>query len=466
MRAVIWSGHPHTMTVRTIPRPTLRHPQDAIIRISTAAICGTDLHTYHGIFGSTTPPWTMGHEGVGVIVEVGSGLTHFHVGDRVLVPCGANCGFFSVDKRAEDQGHLYGAGPDFGFGFGSDGGAQAEYLLVPFADDSLVAIPPDDHHHNDNDNNNDPTDKAGEEQEDIFASDLDYLPLTDIFPTAWAGLDYAHFQPGDTVAIFGLGPVGLLCAYTALLRGASRVYGIDHVPARLAKAASIGAVPIDFSVASGAEGPASDQILRREPLGVERSVDCIGQECVNHELRLEQDYVLREAVKVTKFNGGIGVLGVYIAQGTSAGAPRGGEMKGELKVGVPEMFRKNLTVGMGPVNTSLYEILPRAVELVRTGRVQLGWIVTAQIGIEEAPEAYRRFDRKEEIKVVIRFPWAMGTTTATALPERVTTAEGKNGGEGESSKAEKTSGKAVVERRIPRGGSQGEDLADLGIFQH
>ncbi|KAK4141114.1 uncharacterized protein C8A04DRAFT_14325 [Dichotomopilus funicola] len=441
MRAVIWSGHPHNMTVRTVPRPTLRHPQDAIIRISTAAICGTDLHTYHGIFGSTTPPWTMGHEGVGVIVETGPGLTHFHVGDRVLVPCGANCGFFSVDKRAEDLGHLYGAGPDFGFGFGSDGGAQAEYLLVPFADDSLVAIPP---------------------SQDIFASDLDYISLTDIFPTAWAGLDYSHFHPGDTVAIFGLGPVGLLCAYIALLRGASRVYGIDHVPARLAKAASIGAVPIDFSVASGAEGPASDQILRREPLGVERSVDCIGQECVNHELRPEQDYVLREAVKVTKFNGGIGILGVYIAQGTSEGTPRGGEMKGELKVGVPEMFRKNLTVGMGPVNTSLYEIVPRAVELVRTGRVKLGWIVTAQIGIEEAPEAYRRFDRKEEIKVVIRFPWAMGKPSSLAE----TAEAGTTSGEGESSKAEKTSGKAVEERRIPREGSQGEDLADLGIFQH
>lgn len=375
MRAVVWEGRPYEMVVRDVPRPEISHSQDAIVRITTAAICGTDLHTYHGIFGSSTPPWTMGHEGVGVIVEVGRAIEHFKVGDRVLIPCAANCGFFSVDKRLQDLGHLYGAGPDFS----SDGGAQAEYLHVPFADDSLVAIPDD------------------------FSSDLDWLFLTDIFITAWAGLNYAHFQAGDSVAVFGAGPVGLLCAYAALLRGASKVYAIDHVRDRLDKAASIGAIPIDF----GSEaGTASEQILRRQPLGVERSVDCIGQECVNHYLKPQQNYIIQEAIRVTKYNGGIGIVGVYIAQGKSAGGPRGESMDKDLSIAMPEIFKKNLVLGSGPINPSLYEIMPTVFELVKSGRAKLSWIVTSQVGIEDAPKAYERFDQKLEIKVVIRFPWA------------------------------------------------------------
>jgi threonine dehydrogenase-like Zn-dependent dehydrogenase len=375
MRAVVWEGKPYEMVVRNIPRPEIIHSQDAIVRITTAAICGTDLHTYHGNFGSSAPPWTMGHEGVGVIVEVGHAIEHFKVGDRVLIPCAANCGFFSVNKRLEDLGHLYGAGPDFS----ADGGAQAAYLHVPFADDSLVAIPDD------------------------FSSDLDWLFLTDVFITAWAGLNYAHFQAGDSVAVFGAGPVGLLCAYAAILRGASKVYAIDHVRDRLDKAASIGAIPIDFSSDAGT---ASEQILRRQPLGVERSVDCIGQECVSHYIKPQQNYVLQEAIRVTKYDGGIGIVGAYIAQGKSAGAPRGESMDKDLALAVPELFKKNLAIGSGPIHPSLYGIMPTALELVKSGRAKLSWIVTSQIGIEDAPKAYERFDQKLEIKVVIRFPWA------------------------------------------------------------
>ncbi|KAH6617490.1 chaperonin 10-like protein [Chaetomium tenue] len=418
MRAVVWEGKPYEMAVRNVPKPEIIHSQDAIVRITMAAICGTDLHTYHGIFGSSTPPWTMGHEGVGIITEVGHAVGHFKVGDRVLIPCSANCGFFSVDKRQQDQGHLYGAGPQFS----SDGGAQAEYLHVPFADDSLVAIPDDS------------------------SPDLDWLFLTDIFVTAWAGLDYAHFQAGDSVAIFGAGPVGLLCAYAAILRGASKVYSIDHVRDRLDKAASIGAVPIDFSSDAGT---ASEQILRRQPLGVERSVDCIGQECLDHALKPRQNYVLQEAIRVTKYNGGIGILGVYIAQGKSAGTPRGELMDKDLAITIPEIFRKNLSFGPGPVNPSLYEIMPTAVELVKSGRAKLGWITTSQIGIEDAPKAYKRFDQKLEIKVVIRFPWTK--EHSLVLPEPVAEVETPGEEAQESSRfEEKSPVKPPIRKKPPR----------------
>ncbi|KAH6842360.1 chaperonin 10-like protein [Chaetomium sp. MPI-CAGE-AT-0009] len=416
MRAVVWEGKPYEMAVRDVPRPEILHREDAIVRITTAAICGTDLHTYHGIFGSTTPPWSMGHEAVGVIVEVGQATEHFKVGDRVLIPCSSNCGFFSVDKRLEDLTAFYGGGPDFGV----DGGGQAEYLRVPFADHSLVAIPDD------------------------FSSDLDWLFLTDIFVTAWAGLDYAHFQAGDAVAVFGAGPVGLLCAYAAILRGASRVYAIDHVRDRLDKAASIGAIPIDFS--SGA-GTASEQILRREPLGVERSVDCIGQECLNHDLKPEQNYVIQEAIRVTKYNGGIGILGLYIAMGKSAGMPRGQSMHKELSISVPDMFLKNLSIGSGPINASLYEVMPRVFELVKSGRAKLSWIVTSQFGIEDAPKAYDRFDKKLEIKVVIRFPWAREKPVVASEP--VAEMEETAGEEGSRSR-EKSPVRISTGRKKPR----------------
>ncbi|KAK1753843.1 hypothetical protein QBC47DRAFT_461860 [Echria macrotheca] len=405
MRAVVWEGKSFEMAVRDVPRPTIEQPEDAIVRITTAAICGSDLHTYHGVFGSTTPPWQMGHEGVGVVVAVGSATEHFKVGDRVLVPGGADSGFFGVDRTLAEQGPFYGQGPEFG----ALGGTQAEYLRVPFADDSLVAIPDD------------------------FSSDLDWLFLTDIFITGWTGLDFARFQPGDTVAIFGAGPVGLMCAYAALLRGASRVYAIDHVRDRLDKAASIGAIPIDFT---SPNGTASEQMLRREPDGVERTVDCIGQECLDHHLQPRQNYVLQEAIRVTKFNGGIGLIGVYAALGKSAGAPRGDTLDRELSVSIPDMWLKNLSIGSGTVAPALYEVLPKAFELVKSGRAKLGWVVTAQVGIEEAPEAYARFDKKLEIKVVVRFPWArqqqyLADDEAAAVDSQETNNSKANGHTGE-----------------------------------
>jgi len=381
MRAVVWEGTPFEMAVRSVPLPQIQHPEDAIIRMTTAAICGSDLHTYHGVFGSATPPWQMGHEGVGIVISVGSATERFRVGDRVLIPGGADSGFFSIDQKFTDQGGFYGQGPEFG---GNLGGTQAEFLRVPFADDSLVLIPDD------------------------FSSDLDWLFLSDIFITAWAGLDFARFVPGDTVAVFGAGPVGLMTVYAALLRGASRVYAVDHVRDRLDKAASLGAIPIDFTAPLPKGGTASEQILRREGSvgGVERTIDCIGQECVNHHLRPQQNYVIEEAIKVTKFNGGIGLIGVYASLPKSAGAPLADTMDKQLSISVGDMWLKNLTVGSGTVAPALYSVLPRAWDMVRSGRAKLDWVVTSQIGIEDAPAAYRRFDRKEEIKVVIRFPWA------------------------------------------------------------
>ncbi|KAK4120731.1 hypothetical protein N657DRAFT_658365 [Parathielavia appendiculata] len=251
------------------------------------------------VLGSTTPPRSWG---VGVVVEVGQVNEHFKVGDRVLIPGVADTGHFS-----------------------------AEYLRVPFADDSLA---------------------------------------------------------GGSVAVFGAGPTGLMCAYPAILRGASTVYAIDHVRDRLDKAACIGAIPIDFTSEAG---PASNQMLRRE---------------ANGRLKRQPNYVIQEAIKVTKYNGGIGLVGAYAALGKSAGRPLADTVDAELSIPIPAMFLKHLCIDGGT-----------AFELVRSGRIRLDLVVTSQVGIEGAPEAYERFHKKLVIKAVIRFPWSETEKTDLKAPK-------------------------------------------------
>lgn len=253
----------------------------------------------------------------------------------------------------------------------------AEYVRVPYADDSLIAIPDD------------------------FSSDINWIFLTDVFITGWTGLDYAKFQPGEEVAVFGLGPVGLMAVYAATLRGASRIYAVDHVRERLDKAAALGAIPIDFT---SEEGSASQQILRRQPQGVQRVIDCVGQYGLNAKLRPQQNYVLNEAIRVASFTGGIGIVGAYAAFPTSKGVPRGDDMDTQLLISYPDVWMKALTIGNGAI-VGMYEVLPRLFELVRTGKARLDFIVSAQVGIEDAPKMYERFYKRLETKVIIRFPW-------------------------------------------------------------
>lgn len=249
-------------------------------------------------------------------------------------------------------------------------------MRVPFADDSLVHI-----------SNN-------------LADDLQYLFLSDVFATGWAALDFSGFQSGDSVAVFGAGPVGLLCAYSAILRGASKVFVVDYVKSRLEKAASIGAIPIDFT--EDGKGAAA-LILEKDAEGVVRSCDCYGYECVNADLKLQPDYIMQEAIKVTAVGGGIGVVGLYADVPPSEGAPRAGEISGKIVMDLPTMFNKSLSLKIGPA--PILELNQRLLQLVQNGRAKPSFIVSSEVGIDDAPLAYRKFDQKLEAKVVIRFPW-------------------------------------------------------------
>ncbi|KAJ9144596.1 alcohol dehydrogenase -like domain-containing protein [Pleurostoma richardsiae] len=375
MRGVVWQGNPYQMAVVDLPRPTLQVGTDVIVRVTTSAICGTDLHVYHGVYGSATAPWGMGHEAVGIIDEIGNNVLGFSVGDHVIIPDSVGSG--AVDL-AESQSFAFGLGDDYGEGMG---GTQAEYVRVPFATQSLIHIP---------------TTNSSGSANGTAPSDSEYLFVADIFGTAWTGLTWSGFESGDTVAIFGAGPVGLLAAYSAVLRGASRVYSVDHVPERLERATSIGAIPINFVDVDPVQA-----ILSHEASGVTRVVDCVGFEAVNRTLQREENIVLRNAVAVLAVHGGIGNIGIYNTQRNSSGAPLGAEFPQQIDFPAADFFSKGLTWRAGPV--PVLDVATELVQLIASGKARPSFIVSSEIGIEQAPEYYERFDRHEEVKVLINF---------------------------------------------------------------
>ncbi|EKG14441.1 Alcohol dehydrogenase superfamily zinc-containing [Macrophomina phaseolina MS6] len=367
MRGVVYSGVPYEMAVMDLPLPTILNETDAIVRITTSAICGSDLHIYRGVSGGT-PPWTVGHEAMGYISEIGSAVTSLSVGDYVVIPDTAGHGHLQMEPEGL---------PFFGYGQEISDGLQAEYARVPAAEANLIPVPLT---HN-------TTNRTIEQN---------YLTVGDIFSTGWTALDYSGFQPGDSVAIFGAGPVGLLAAYSAILRGASRVYSVDHVPARLERAASIGAIPINF-----VESDPAAQILEHEPQGVTRTVDAVGMEAVNAQLEIEAGVVISSMLDVAGIRGGVGVAGVYAAQPDSPGAPLGSTINPNITFSISDFWSKRLSMRGGGVDPTL--VAPELVRLIASGKAHPNFIKSAEISIEEVPEYYERFNRQEEIKVYIHF---------------------------------------------------------------
>lgn len=191
-----------------------------------------------------------------------------------------------------------------------------------------------------------------------------------------------------------------MSAHSALIRGASRVYVVDWVPLRLAQAESIGAIPISLN---GTDLSAVEQILRLEPEGVTRSVDCVGYEAVNENLELQRNKVILDMVAVTSARGGIGSVGVYLAPGSTPGTPLG-NISDVVEFPIADFFSKRLNFGIGPVDVKMEA--PYLTQLIETGVAKPGFIVTSIIDIEDAPEYYQRFNQHLETKVIIRFPWA------------------------------------------------------------
>jgi glutathione-independent formaldehyde dehydrogenase len=369
MKAVVYRG-PKDVAVEDVPDPTIQAPTDVVVRITTTNICGSDLHMYEGRT-SVEEGKVLGHENMGVVEEVAPGVDRIKVGDRVSVPfnigCGScrNCleGWSSFCLRANPTEGMDGAA----YGYANMGpydGGQAQFLRVPWADFNLLTLP------------------AGTEHEN------DFTMLSDVFPTGWHGVELSGQVPGDRVAVFGAGPVGLMAAHSAMLRGASQVFVVDKAADRLALAAQVGATPIDFSA-----GDPVEQIMdATSGVGVDRGVEAVGYQAHDATGEEHPELVLDNLVQVVKARGGIGVVGVYMPADPGASSDLAKE--GRIPFSYGQFFTKGQSMGTGQAPVKRYNRQLR--DLIVTGRATPGWIVSHELGLDEAVEGYQHFDNRDD----------------------------------------------------------------------
>jgi len=368
MRAVVYQA-PFSVDVKDVENPKILHPDDVIVKVTTSCICGSDLHMYEGRTGAQ-PGIVFGHENMGIVDEIGEGVQLLKKGDRVVMPFNVACGR-CLNCETGKSAFCTHVNPGFAGGaygyvaMGPYQGGQAEYVRVPFADFNALKLPP------------------GTEHEDDFAL------LADIFPTGWHGVELSGFRPGESVAVFGAGPVGLMAGYSALLRGASEVYVVDRVPARLEKAREIGCIPVDFS-----KGSAVQQILDlRGGREVDRGVDAVGYQAAGADGKSEQPNAVLEAlIAVVRPTGGLGIPGLYVP--TDPGAPDSAAAKGYISFPFGKLFEKGLTVGTGQCNVKSYNRYLR--DLIIAGKAKPSFVVSHNLPLDEAASAYDKFDRRVE----------------------------------------------------------------------
>ncbi|MFL6809108.1 MAG: zinc-dependent alcohol dehydrogenase [Bradyrhizobium canariense] len=390
MKALVWHGK-EDIRCDTVTDPEIQDPRDAIIKVTSCAICGSDLHLFHNYIPGLLPGDIMGHETLGEVVEVGSGVDgKLKKGDRIVVPFTIICGEcdqckrgnFSVCETTNRKSHL--AEKAFGhttaglFGYthltGGYPGGQAEYLRVPFADATHIKVP----------------DGIPDEQ---------LLFLSDIFPTGWQAAAQCDIEPTDTVAIWGCGPVGQMAIRSAILLGANQVIAIDCLPERLSMAEAGGATTINFETESVLE--------RLEELtdgrGPEKCIDCVGMEShvmaslpdtlldrAKQMVMVESDrpHVLREMIYVCRPGGIISVPGVY--SGFSDMLPMGAFMNKGLQ----------MRTGQTHVNRWTDDLLRR----IEEGQIDPSFVITHTVPLSQGPEMYQVFRDKRDscVKVVLK----------------------------------------------------------------
>jgi threonine dehydrogenase-like Zn-dependent dehydrogenase len=377
MRALTYQG-PYRVRVEKKPDPRIEHPQDVILKVTRAAICGSDLHLLHGLIPDTRVGHTFGHEFCGEVVEMGSEVASLHKGDRVVVPFNISCGSCYYCSRGL-TGCCENSNPSsdmacgvYGYSHTTGGfdGGQAEYVRVPFADVGPMKIPED-------------------------MDDESVLFLSDILPTGYQGAEMGEIKGGETVVVFGCGPVGLFAMKSAWLLGASRVIAVDHVPYRLAFAEQYANVEtVNFKEVGDIVAYLKDLFDGRGP---DVCIDAVGCEAEGSKLHrflglglnLEAGAatVLDWCMHTVRKGGNVSVIGVY------------GPPFNLVPLGVA--MNKGLTLRLAQCNVRRY--MPHLLEHIRAGRIDAKGIITHRFPLEDAPHAYQLFADKQDncIKCVL-----------------------------------------------------------------
>jgi threonine dehydrogenase-like Zn-dependent dehydrogenase len=387
MRALCWQGVGE-VAIERVPDPTILNPRDAIIKVTTAAICGSDLHLYDGYVPTMYRGDILGHEFMGEVVEVGRSVDNLEVGDRVVVPFPISCGncffcereMYSLCENSNPNAHvaekLWGHSCAGLYGYshmtGGYAGGQAEYVRVPFADIGPLKVP----------------DTLDDEQ---------VLFLGDILPTGYMAAENCDIRDGDTVAVWGCGPVGLFAIKSALLLGAARVIGIDRFPERLSKARAGGAETLDYESIDVLDA-LQDMTGGRGP---DSCIDAVGMEAHMHgvigmydrakqAMRLQTDRpsVLRQAITACRSGGTVSVPGVY-----------GGFVD---KVPFGAVVNKALTIKSGQTHVQRY--MKPLLDRIENGDIDPSFVISHRLSLDDAPLGYEIFKNKEEActKVVLK----------------------------------------------------------------
>jgi threonine dehydrogenase-like Zn-dependent dehydrogenase len=389
MRALTWHGK-HDVRVETVADPGIVNPRDAIIKVTSTAICGSDLHLYDHFIPRMKSGDILGHEFMGEVVELGSGVTNLEVGQRVVVPfliaCG-NCYFCGKQQysacdnsnpaeKADWSEVAYGYPMTGAFGYshltGGYSGGQAEYVRVPFADVGPIVVP------------------DGIDDDRV-------LFLSDILPTGWMAAENCLIEPGDTVAVWGCGPVGLFAIQSAFLMGAERVIAIDHYPRRLDLAKLLGAEIVNFE-----EVEVREALLEMTGgIGPDACVDAVGMEShgfaldnivdqlkVSVRLGTDRPHALRQVIMACRKGGRVSIPGVY------------GGMADKFPLGA--LMEKGLTVKTGQTHVQRYtgELLKRVLD----GEIDTTFLISHRLSLEDAAHGYKLFkdEPNETTKIVLK----------------------------------------------------------------
>lgn len=380
MKATVWAGR-NSVEVQTVPDPKILNDRDAIIRVTSTAICGSDLHLYDGYIPTVKHGDVLGHEFMGEVVEIGKNVGNLTVGDRVVVPFPIACGACSACSRdlyslcensnpnAGMAEKLLGHSPAGIFGYshmmGGFAGGQAEYVRVPFADVGPLKV-----------------------EDDL--TDDQVLFLSDILPTGYMGAEMCDIQPGDVVAVWGAGPVGLFAMVSALLLGASKVIAIDQVPYRLELAQKLGATTLNFAETSVLD-ELQDMTAGRGP---DHCIDAVGSEARNGStlvdaydrvkqaarLETERPHALREAAMSCRNGGTISIVGVY------------GGLIDKFPIGA--VMNRSLTIKAGQCHVHRY--MRPLLERIRKGEIDPTVIISHHLQLDQASHGYEIFKHKQD----------------------------------------------------------------------